>query len=81
MKFYNDKIAYEQITGNKASILFCGGFGSNMYGTKATALNEFCQKYDVAFTRFDYSGHGQSKGEFIKCNISTWLQDATEVLC
>ena len=81
MQFYNDRIAYEHIPGNKGSILFCGGFASSMYGTKATALLSFCKEHDISYTRFDYSGHGESKGEFLECNLSVWLQDAIDILC
>ncbi len=81
MQFYNDRLAYEHTPGNNGSVLFCGGFASNMYGTKATALAHFCQENDLAYTRFDYSGHGNSKGEFLECNISIWLQDSIDILC
>lgn len=56
-------------------VLFCGGFNSTMEGSKALALERFCQQHGIAFTRFDYSGHGSSDGEFIEGNIDRWLSD------
>ncbi len=60
-------------------VLFCGGFKSTMEGSKALALERFCQQRGVAFTRFDYSGHGSSDGEFIEGNIDRWLSDTLSV--
>lgn len=81
MKLYNNSIAYEHVSGNNGSIIFCGGLGSNMHGTKATALYDFCKKNDIAFTRFDYLGHGDSKGKFYEGNISIWLENSLEIFC
>ena len=80
MKYYQD-LAYDQIHGKKGSVIFLGGFASNMHGVKATSLYEFCKRNDIAFTRFDYSGHGKSKGKLYNGNISKWLDDSTKILC
>jgi alpha-beta hydrolase superfamily lysophospholipase len=50
-----------------------------MTGTKATALDSFSAERGLAATRFDYSGHGQSGGDFIKGTISRWLEEAATV--
>ncbi len=50
-----------------------------MSGTKATALEDRCRQAGVAYTRFDYSGHGQSQGEFTQGNIDRWLMDTLAV--
>ena len=34
-----------------------------MDGTKATALSKWCIENKLNFLRFDYSGHGVSKGD------------------
>ena len=59
--------------------MFMGGFRSDMTGTKATFLEEKCQRRHQTFVRFDYSGHGQSSGQFVACNLTTWLRDAEAV--
>jgi len=53
---------------------------SDMTGTKAIALESWCQQRGIGFTRFDYSGHGSSSGSFQEGTIGTWLEDAIDVL-
>jgi pimeloyl-ACP methyl ester carboxylesterase len=53
---------------------------SDMTGTKATALEEYCRKEGRAFLRFDYFGHGQSSGKFEEGTIGRWRGDALAVL-
>jgi pimeloyl-ACP methyl ester carboxylesterase len=43
--------------------MFLPGFRSDMAGTKATFLDDFCAARDLAYVRFDYSGHGESSME------------------
>ena len=50
-----------------------------MGGTKATALDRFAAENGLACTRFDYSGHGQSGGDFLDGTISDWLEEALAV--
>ncbi|WP_395021500.1 alpha/beta hydrolase [Dongia sp.] len=57
-------------------IVFLGGFKSDMSGTKASALDDFCHARGLAFLRFDYSGHGESSGDFLDGTISRWFADA-----
>ncbi len=51
-----------------------------MTGIKATALETQCSRAGVGFTRFDYSGHGDSEGEFTAGSIDRWLTDTLAVL-
>jgi len=53
---------------------------SDMTGTKAVALEGLCRSQGRAFTRFDYSGHGQSGGAFTEGTIGAWTADALAVL-
>ena len=73
-------LAYEQIAGRTPGVLFCGGFMSDMSGSKATALASHCRQQGRAFVRFDYSGHGASGGRFADGCIGDWLGDALAVL-
>lgn len=68
------------ITQDVPQIVFLGGFKSDMNGTKALYLEEFCRAQGYGFVRLDYSGHGQSKGAFEDGNISRWKNDALEVI-
>lgn len=73
-------IAYHKSEGDAPGVIFLGGFRSDMTGTKATALEAFCREQGRAFVRFDYSGHGQSSGEFTDGTIGRWAGDAIAVL-
>ncbi len=76
-------IAYEYTkpqNDDAPSIMFCGGYRSDMQGSKATFLKERCKEAGYGFLRFDYSGHGHSGGEFDELTISNWLRDSVDVL-
>lgn len=60
-------------------VLFCGGYRSDMEGTKALYLEAQCRARGQGYVRFDYSGHGQSGGVFEDLTISDWLEDALYV--
>jgi hypothetical protein len=60
-------------------VLFCGGYTSDMNGTKALALDRHCRARGRAYTRFDYRGHGASDGRFAAGTIGSWLADALAV--
>ena len=61
-------------------MLFCGGYTSDMTGTKALALEAFCREQGRAFVRFDYSGHGASSGNFADGTIGQWTDDALAIV-
>ena len=76
-------IAYHQLNSklNRAvGIIFLSGFKSDMTGTKATALEQFCYEQELGYVRFDYSGHGRSSGNFIDGTIGRWRQDVLTVI-
>ena len=70
------KIAYHKTEGLTPTVVFLGGFMSDMEGSKATYLEDWAKARRRAFLRFDYSGHGQSSGEFKDGCIGDWLDDA-----
>ena len=74
------RIAYHQTAGKAPGVIFLGGFVSDMGGTKALHLEAWAKAAGRAFIRFDYSGHGQSSGEFEQGCIGDWAQDATAIL-
>ncbi|RPE71004.1 pimeloyl-ACP methyl ester carboxylesterase [Pacificibacter maritimus] len=70
------KIAYHRTEGTGVGVVFLGGFMSDMEGTKAVALEVWAKSQGRSFLRFDYSGHGQSSGEFQQGCIGDWAEDA-----
>ncbi len=75
-----NQIAYEFVDGNGPCVIFCPGFNSTMQGNKAQELRAFCIEQGRPYIRFDYSGHGESGGDFADCCISTWLDDTLAVI-
>ena len=70
------RIAYARTEGRGPGVVFLGGFRSDMTGTKAQFLEAWAQEQGRAFLRFDYSGHGQSSGDFEAGAIGDWAADA-----
>lgn len=62
-----------------ASLFWLSGFMSDMGSTKAAALAAFARENGLGCTRFDYSGHGASGGDFKDGTIGRWLEEATSV--
>jgi pimeloyl-ACP methyl ester carboxylesterase len=60
-------------------LFWLGGFRSDMKGTKAEALDRWASAQGRACLRFDYSGHGESGGDFREGTISRWLADSVAV--
>jgi len=69
-------IAVERRAGRAPGLFWLSGFRSDMTGSKATAVDAFGESHGLAVTRFDYSGHGRSGGDFNLGTISRWLEEA-----
>jgi pimeloyl-ACP methyl ester carboxylesterase len=75
-----EQLAYHCVPGDSPGVLFCGGYTSDMTGTKATALARYCHSRGRAYTRFDYRGHGASAGRFADGTIGSWTADALTIV-
>jgi pimeloyl-ACP methyl ester carboxylesterase len=60
-------------------LFWLGGFKSDMRGTKAEALDRWAEAQGRACLRFDYSGHGESSGDFKDGTIGRWLEESCAV--
>jgi pimeloyl-ACP methyl ester carboxylesterase len=60
-------------------VFWLGGFKSDMKGTKAEALDRWAESEGRACVRFDYSGHGESGGDFTEGTIGRWLEESVAV--
>ncbi len=76
----DDRIAYRAVAGEGPTVVWLGGFGSDMDGTKAAALSDWARAQGRAYLRFDYFGHGRSEGDFAKGSITRWRADALAVI-
>ncbi len=75
-----ETLAFRPRGGKSPGVMFCGGFRSDMSGSKAVALDDHCAAAGRAFARFDYRGHGESSGEFSGGTIGLWRDDTLAVL-
>jgi pimeloyl-ACP methyl ester carboxylesterase len=73
------RIAVRARTGRPPGLFWLGGFNSDMRGTKALALDEWAAEQERACVRFDYSGHGESEGDFVRGTIGRWLEESVTV--
>lgn len=74
------RIAFCHTKGAGPGVVFLGGFRSDMEGTKALYLEDWAKRQGRSFLRLDYSGHGQSSGDFLGGAIGDWFEDALAVI-
>jgi pimeloyl-ACP methyl ester carboxylesterase len=72
-------IALRHQAGVQPGAVWLGGYKSDMLGTKAETLAAWAEANGRAFLRHDYSGHGESGGDFADGTISTWLAQSLAV--
>ena len=75
------RLAFQRLRAqkNRPSVVFLGGYASDMTGTKASFLADSCEKFGLGMLRFDYRGHGQSSGDFKDGTIGAWFEDVCAV--
>lgn len=73
------QIAVLRRPGRAPGLFWLSGFRSDMTGSKATAVDIFGAEHGLGVTRMDYSGHGQSGGDFNLGTVSRWLEEAMAV--
>ena len=55
--------------------MFLPGYASDMGGTKALAVDAFAAQAGCGCLRLDYSGTGESGGEFADGTLARWLEE------
>src|ERR1700681_4682176 len=73
------RLAVRARAGGSPGLFWLAGFKSDMRGTKAIALDAWAAERHRACVRFDYSGHGESGGDFIDGTIGRWLEESVAV--
>lgn len=73
------RIAVRKVDGANPGLVWLGGYRSDMLGTKAEALADWALANGHACCRHDYSGHGESGGDFADGTISRWLEESLTV--
>jgi pimeloyl-ACP methyl ester carboxylesterase len=65
---------------DRPGLVWLGGFRSDMLSAKAACLDERADAGGRAFLRFDYSGHGESDGDFEQGTIGVWSRQSLEIV-
>ncbi|MGB3737870.1 MAG: alpha/beta hydrolase [Pontixanthobacter sp.] len=69
------RIAHHYHLGTGPTLVFLPGYMSDMHGGKATAVIDWAQAHGRACLLLDYSGCGESGGDFADGTLSGWAQD------
>jgi pimeloyl-ACP methyl ester carboxylesterase len=75
-----EEIAWRKVEGAGPTLVWLGGFRSDMAGTKAQALADWALAEGRGYVRFDYLGHGDSSGAFARGTITRWREDSLAVI-
>lgn len=75
-----ERVAWKKVDGDGPTVVWLGGFKSDMTGTKAQALAEWAERRRRSYVRFDFFGHGASTGDFAAGTVSRWRRDAMAVM-
>jgi pimeloyl-ACP methyl ester carboxylesterase len=75
-----ERLAWRAVDGRGPTVVWLGGFRSDMAGTKAEVLAGWAEASGRSFLRFDYSGHGESTGDFAQGAIGRWRDDALAII-
>lgn len=65
---------------DRPGIVWLGGFKSDMLSTKAERISDWARPNGRGFLRFDYSGHGESGGDFRDGTITAWSRQSLAVI-
>lgn len=69
------RIAYRHAIGSGPAFIFLPGYMSDMAGSKAAALFEWCVAAGRECLLIDYSGCGESPGDFADGTLSHWRDE------
>ena len=75
-----ETLAMKTVAGTGPTVLWIGGFRSDMDGTKALALDAAARERGWAFVRYDHFAHGRSSGDWRKATIGRWREDAIALI-
>lgn len=71
-----ETLAYRRVEGQGPTVVWIGGFRSDMDGTKAMALDAAARERGWDYVRYDHFAHGRSSGDWRKATIGRWREDA-----
>ena len=75
-----ETLALKAVKGDGPTVVWIGGFRSDMEGTKALALEVAARERGWNYVRYDHFAHGQSSGDWKQATIGRWREDAIALL-
>ncbi|WP_262423583.1 alpha/beta fold hydrolase [Brevundimonas denitrificans] len=75
-----ERIAFRHVDGTGPTVLWVGGFRSDMEGTKAVALDQAARERGWACVRYDHFAHGASSGDWKAATVGRWREDAIAMI-
>jgi pimeloyl-ACP methyl ester carboxylesterase len=74
------RLAYRFLRGYGPAVVFLPGYMSDMAGGKAVAVLQWAHEQGRACLLLDYSGCGQSEGDFADGTLSRWRDDVVALV-
>lgn len=75
-----ETLAFKAVAGDGPTVVWVGGFRSDMEGTKALALEQAACERGWNYVRYDHFAHGQSSGDWKQATIGRWGEDAVALI-
>jgi len=75
-----ETLAYKAVAGAGPTVVWIGGFRSDMEGTKALALDAATRERGWSYVRYDHFAHGVSSGDWKQATIGRWREDAIALI-
>ncbi|WP_310534745.1 alpha/beta hydrolase [Novosphingobium sp.] len=74
------RIAHRSIAGTGPALVFLPGYMSDMSGSKATAVFDWAVREGRACLLLDYSGCGESEGDFADGTLTRWRDEVLALI-
>jgi pimeloyl-ACP methyl ester carboxylesterase len=75
-----ETLALKRVRGDGPTVLWIGGFRSDMEGTKALALDAAAREQGWNYVRYDHFAHGRSSGDWRAATVGRWREDAVALI-
>lgn len=75
-----ETLALKRVRGAGPTVVWIGGFRSDMEGTKALALDAAARERGWNYVRYDHFAHGVSSGNWRQATIGRWREDAIALI-
>lgn len=75
-----ERLAWRRVGGAGPTVIWVGGWRSDMGGTKAEALAAEAARGGWDYLRYDHFAHGASSGDWRAATIGRWREDLLAVI-